>query len=71
MPSLLIHNPTQPLGQLNLDLYQVLDCEPLHDLKGHINNVITELPSILDPAIKTHYKQVLEAEKRKPELTID
>ncbi len=39
----------------------MLECEPLHDLKGHINNVITELPSILDPAINTHYKQILEA----------
>ena len=69
VPSLLIHNPTQPLEQLNLDSYQVLDCEPLHDLKGHINNIITELPSILDPDIKTHYKQVLEADLSKEKKT--
>ena len=62
-------NPTQPLGQLHLDSYQVLDCEPLHDLKGHINNIITELPSILDPDIKTHYKQVLEADLSKEKKT--
>ena len=27
--------------------------------------MITELPSILDPAIKTHYKQLLEADLKK------
>ena len=65
VPSLLIHNPTHPLGQLNLESYQILDCEPLHDLKGHISNIITELPSIPDPSIMSHYKQVLAADLSK------
>ena len=45
-------NPTQSLSTLNLDRYEVIASEPLHDLKGHIINLITELPYIL-PSVDT------------------
>ena len=35
VPTLLTLYPTQPLSSLNLNKYEVLDCEPLDDLKGH------------------------------------
>ena len=47
VPALLLTNPTQSLSTLNLERYEVVASEPLHDLKGHIINLITELPSIL------------------------
>ena len=34
VPTILIINPSQPLPQLHLQSYTVLDCEPLHDLKA-------------------------------------
>ncbi len=41
VPSLLITNPKQSLEDLNLSRYTVLDCEPLHDLKGHLQHLLT------------------------------
>ena len=49
VPALLLTNPTQQLSSLNLEKYAIVACEPLHDLKGHLINLITELPSILPP----------------------
>ena len=49
VPALLLTNPTQQLSSLNLEKYEIVACEPLHDLKGHLINLITELPSILPP----------------------
>ena len=46
VPALLLTNPTQSLSSLNIDKYEVVTSEPLHDLKGHIN-LLTELPHIL------------------------
>ena len=69
VPSLLIHDPMQDLSKLHLEQYQVLDCEPLHDLKGHISNLLTELPSILEPNITKHYKKVLDVGLSKEKKT--
>ena len=38
---------TQTLTSLNLHNYEVVASEPVHDLKGHIINLITELPFVL------------------------
>jgi len=35
VPALLLLNPAQSLADLNLQYYEVVACEPLHDLKGH------------------------------------
>ena len=47
VPTILIKNPSQPLSELHLESYTVLDSEPLHDLKGHLINLLTDLPHIL------------------------
>ena len=47
VPALLLINPTQSLASLGLERYEVVASEPLHDLKGHIINLIVELPLIL------------------------
>ncbi len=49
VPVLLITNPTQSLTSLNLSKYEVVASESLHDIKGHIINLITEIPHILPP----------------------
>lgn len=54
VPALLLINPTQSLSSLNLGAYEVLASEPLHDIKGHIINLITELPYVLPPDTATN-----------------
>ena len=49
VPALLLTNPTQSLASLNLERYEVVASEPLHDIKGQIVNLITELPYHLPP----------------------
>ena len=44
---LLLLQPQQPLCDLHLQHYTILDCEPLHDLKCHISNLLYELPAYL------------------------
>ena len=48
VPALLFHNPQQKLSTLGLSEYEILPCEPLHDVGHHIENVFTELPHHLD-----------------------
>ena len=52
VPSLMLLDPSQPISHLNLDEYAILDSEPLHDLKGHILNLLSELPYILPESVK-------------------
>ena len=44
------------LYEINLEKYEIVACEPLHDLKGHLINLITELPSILPSPGETKTK---------------
>ena len=60
VPTILINTPTLPLSDLNLGSYCVLDCEPLHDLKGHLINMLTELPHILSGEPKKRVSDLLE-----------
>ena len=68
VPSLLILQPEQNISNLHLQRYAILDCEPMHDIKGHILNLLQELPAILPPYIlstcNTRIKQCLSKEKK-------
>ena len=44
VPALLFNNPEESLSELCLQDYEILPCEPLHDVGHHIENVFTELP---------------------------
>lgn len=46
--TLLLENPLQSLKGFNLQSYSILDCEPLHDMKGHLHNLFEVLPEVLD-----------------------
>ena len=60
VPSLLVLNPGQPLKSLHLGDYEVLDCEPLHDLKGHGHNLLSELPHVLEPPHRQAITQIIQ-----------
>ena len=59
VPTLLTQRPSQSLTNLNLQQYEVLDCEPLHDIKGHLLH-LPEIPLILSPALKQVCQQILD-----------
>ena len=59
VPTLLIHNPKQSLTALNLHNYTIIDCEPLHALKGHLLNLFAELPYVLCGSLKDECQQIL------------
>ena len=59
--TLMLLNPIQPLSQVHLDNYIILNCEPLHDLKGHFRNLIQELPFLLKGDNRTACEEVITA----------
>ena len=62
VPSLLLSNPTQSLEDINLHEHQILDCEPLHDLKGHLSNLFEELPSKMNQPLAGEVKAIIETD---------
>ena len=60
VPTLLTLCPTQSLTSLNIQKYEVIDCEPLHDLKGHLYNLLPEIPHLLDSPVSQECQQLLE-----------
>jgi hypothetical protein len=44
-PALCCHDPLQTTNALNIGSYEILACEPLHDLTNVIQNIIQELPN--------------------------
>ena len=70
VPTLLLDNPTQLLSDLNLQHYIILDCEPLHDLKGHLANLFRELPFVIDDqSLATECKQMIDIHLSKANIT--
>ena len=61
VPSLLLANPTLSLEALHLQHYTILDSEPLHDLKGQLFNLFTELPYILKGDVKESRQQIIKS----------
>ena len=51
------------MSELNLQSYTILDSEPLHDLKGHLTNLLDELPHILVGDDKKIVKQFIKDKK--------
>jgi len=58
VPALLFTNPNKTLETLNLGSYDVLPCEPMHDIAHHIENLLTELPAHIEEKFQ---KKLLEA----------
>ena len=60
VPSLLLSNPKADLSHYNLDHYTILPCEPLHDLKGHLNNLLSNISSLLTDQLKTDVHDLIQ-----------
>ena len=61
VPTLLTRNPSQSLASLNLQRYEILDCEPLHDLKGHFYNLLPEFIALLPSQLQQECKEILDS----------
>ena len=57
VPALLFENPTEDLKAIHIEDYEILVCEPMHDVSKHIENVLTELPSHMANA---EHKKLIE-----------
>ena len=60
VPSLLLSCPTRELKQFNLQRYSILSCEPFHDLKAHLNNLLPNVPTLLTSELKTHVHNLIQ-----------
>ena len=61
VPALSFPTQTTSINELNLERYEVVPVEPLHDLKEHINNILKELPKHLNENELILFKEVVEA----------
>ena len=48
------------LTTLNLQHYEVLDCEPLQDFKGHAYNLLKEIPGLFTSPLKEDIEQLVQ-----------
>ena len=69
VPTLLIFDPMQPLSVANIHEYTILDCEPLHTIKGHLLNIMGELPHVLSGESKESFNALVKASLGKDKLT--
>ena len=60
-PALLQGNPEATLESLNIHHYEVSPTEPLHDLKGHLGNIVDETLNIATGEILQEIKKVKAA----------
>ena len=58
--ALLAFTPRAHLSRFALENYQVMPCEPLHDLKGHISHLLKELPSHLSKEAECEIDRIVQ-----------
>ena len=64
VPSLLLLNPSQSLQGTALSTHEILASEPLHDLKGHLSNLLNEMPGLLKDDERTQCQDLITAKIR-------
>lgn len=67
-PALLTSNPQVDLVETNLHHYEISPSEPLHDLKGHMANLIGEIKGRVTGLTKTEVDKVISATLSKDTL---
>ena len=60
LPALLVNNPLASLNALQLQHYEILPVEPLHDVAHHIENLLEELPHHLKQDDKKQLEDTVE-----------
>ena len=61
VPALMFSNPTSNLADINLDLYEILFTEPLHDISNHIQNLYAELPFQMEKEHKKSFTDIINS----------
>ena len=59
LPSLLFGNHTKTLMELNIQQYEVMNNEPLHDISNHIKNLYQELPEHVEKKKKQIIQDII------------
>lgn len=59
------------LDELNLQDYTIPDCEPLHDMKGHLQNLVDEVPIISNKQLADDSKKLINTNLKKEETGAD
>ena len=54
LPALLYGYPQKSLGDLNLEQYEILPNEPLHDISNYIKNIYQEIPAHVSKNQRSH-----------------
>ena len=66
VPELLFNSPNSSLESLNLESYEVLPCEPIHEITHHNENLLTGIPAqIEDKKAKSLVEAVSQTTGRK------
>ena len=61
VPSLFYATPSiNKFHEFHLENYEVSGVEPLHDIAGHIKNIIKEIPYHLDIEARTKFNEFLQ-----------
>ena len=60
VPAMLFLNPVESLESLQLGEYELLYCEPMHDIAGHISNVFEEVPHHLHNDESKMFKETVD-----------
>ena len=60
LPALLYGYPKKSLGYLNLEQYEMLPNEPLHDMSNYIKNIYQEIPAHFSKNEKNKVKEAIE-----------
>ena len=58
-PALLTSNPQTSLEEINLQQYEISACEPLHDFKGHMANLVEEIKHMVVGNAKSEVTKVI------------
>ena len=61
VPSLFYSTPSiNNFHEFHLENYEVSGVEPLHDIAGHIKNIIEEIPNHLDVEARKRFSEFLQ-----------
>lgn len=61
LPALMFEEPDETLENLHLASYDILSCEPLHTIKGHITNLYEELPRHVPTEMKHEMTKIIKS----------
>ena len=61
LPAVLFNNHALTLKDINLENYEILKNEPLHDVSNQIKNLSEEMPNHVPKDMRSSYKQIITA----------